>query len=70
MNYEEAMKYCEDHTCDECSCVDIRTKKDRVIGQIPCFYNLVDEWRNEKLVERVRTKQEIVSRTGYKTAKK
>ena len=44
-NYDEAVFYCEDHECDECSVyledLDKRTRYEKESLHIPCCRNLV-----------------------------
>ena len=50
MTFEEAIKYCEEHKCEECSVEDKRTEYQKKILQYPCCWNLVDkEKQNDRL---------------------
>lgn len=50
MTWEEAIKFCEEHDCDECPVVEKRTDYQKKVLQYPCCWNLVDkEKQNEKL---------------------
>ena len=47
MNWDEAIKFCEDHECTECDVylknLDKRTKEEKENHHVPCVENLVDE---------------------------
>ena len=47
MTFDEAVKYCEEHECNECEIFlknkDIRNDFDKKIGQKSCFENLIDK---------------------------
>ena len=47
MTFDEAIKYCEEHVCEECPVVknrqDKRTEYQKKVLQYPCLWNLVDE---------------------------
>lgn len=54
MTWEEAIKFCEEHECEECPVVenrqDRRTEYKKRVLQYPCCLNLVDkEKQNERL---------------------
>lgn len=46
MTLEEAVKFCEEHECEECPVVDKRSKREKEILHIPCCVNLVEEIEN------------------------
>ena len=43
MTWAEAIKYCEEHECEECSVKDKRTEYQKKVLHYPCCWNLVDE---------------------------
>lgn len=46
MTWEEAIKYCEEHECEECIAFntdDCRTQHEKQNLHIPCCINLVDK---------------------------
>ena len=54
MTWEEAIKYCETHECEDCITyktleLDCRTDYEKTMLHIPCCINLVDKdlrWEN------------------------
>ena len=46
MTYDEAVKFCEEHDCEECPVhlngLDKRTEFDKVVGAVACCENLVE----------------------------
>jgi len=50
MTWEEAIKFCEEHECEECFVEDKRTEYQKKVLQYPCCWNLVDkEKQNERI---------------------
>lgn len=49
MNWEDAVKFCEEHECEECKVhienLNVRTTHEKCTLHIPCCANLVDEFR-------------------------
>lgn len=49
MNWEEAVRFCEEHECYECEVytkrLDVRTKHEKCKLHVPCCANLVDKFR-------------------------
>ena len=43
MTWEDAIKYCEEHECEECYVKDKRTEYQKKVLHYPCCWNLVDE---------------------------
>lgn len=46
MTWEEAIKYCEKHECEDCivyNVPDCRTEYEKKMRHFPCCINLVDE---------------------------
>lgn len=52
MTYDDAVKYCEEHECEECEVylkdLDKRTKHEKEILHYPCCINLVDDKKFKK----------------------
>ena len=54
MTWEEAIKYCESHKCEECivfSTEDCRTQHEKENMHVPCCVNLVSESERRILCE-------------------
>ena len=47
MTWAEAIKYCEEHECEECSVEDKRTEFQKKVLHYPCCWNLVDEEKQD-----------------------
>lgn len=43
MTWEEALKFCEEHECEECPMIEKRTEYQKKCLHIPCCWNLVDK---------------------------
>lgn len=41
MIWKEAIKYCEEHECEECSVEDRRTEYQKKVLHYPCCWNLL-----------------------------
>lgn len=57
MTWNEAIKYCEEHRCEDCLAYhtpDCRTEYEKTVLHAPCCINLVDEdLRGEPYVQSV-----------------
>ncbi len=43
MGLEEAVKFCEEHECEECPVIEYRSKYEKEVLQFPCCFNLIDK---------------------------
>lgn len=48
MELEEAIKFCEEHECEECPMIEKRTKFEKKVLQIPCCFNLLDIYKSKE----------------------
>lgn len=48
MELEEAIKFCEEHECEECPMTEKRTEFEKKALQIPCCFNLLDIYKNRE----------------------
>ena len=56
MNWKEAIKYCEEHHCEDCPAyykTDCRTELEKESMHFPCCINLVAENLRSKIYETV-----------------
>lgn len=53
MTLSEAIKYCEEHDCEECCVEDKRTPLEKQLYHIPCYTNLLDEETRKQYIKEI-----------------